>query len=58
MAGSRAEAEYKVLSQGILEGLWLKRLLGELRIPMEETMRIMCDNLAAISIAKNLACPP
>ncbi|KAK0577899.1 hypothetical protein LWI29_001989 [Acer saccharum] len=53
VARSSAEAEYRALAQSICEGLWLKRLLDELRISTRETMKLFCDNLAAIIIAKN-----
>ena len=53
VARSSAEAEFRALSQGICEGMWLRRLLKELRIPIEESMMVFCDNQAAISIAKN-----
>ena len=33
--------------------MWLRRLLKELRIPIEESMMVFCDNQATISIAKN-----
>nr|KYP76657.1 Copia protein [Cajanus cajan] len=42
------------MAQGICEGIWLKRMLDEIRIPINYTMRILCDNKVAISIAKNL----
>ena len=41
------------LSHGICEMLWLKRVLEELRQPIEGTMKLYCDNKAAISIAHN-----
>ena len=53
VARSSAEAEFRALSQGICEGMWLKRLLSELRIPINNPMEVKCDNLAAISIAKH-----
>ena len=34
--------------------MWLRRLLGELKIPARESMEIFCDNQASISMAKNL----
>src|ERR1044072_604750 len=49
VAISSAEAEYRALAQSICEGLWLE----ELRISTLEPMKVFCDNLAAISIAKN-----
>ena len=54
IARSSAEAEYRALAQSICKGLWLKRLLDELRISTTESMKVFCDNLVAISIAKNL----
>lgn len=53
VARSSAEAEFRAMAQGICEGIWLKRMLDEIRIPTNYTMRILCDNKAAISIAKN-----
>ena len=41
------------MAHSICEGMWLQRLLGELKIPAEKTMEMSCDNQAAISIAKN-----
>ena len=33
--------------------MWIKRLLEELKFPIDSPMRIFCDNQAIISIAKN-----
>ncbi|RVW38442.1 Retrovirus-related Pol polyprotein from transposon TNT 1-94 [Vitis vinifera] len=43
----------KYKAQGICEGIWLNRLLEELRVPLKHPMVLYCDNQAAISIAKN-----
>ena len=40
VARSSAEAEYRALAQSICEGLWLKRLLDELRISTRETIKV------------------
>ena len=53
VARSSAEAEFRAMAQGICEGIWLKRLLEELRVPVKYPMILHCDNQAAISIAKN-----
>nr|KYP62035.1 Copia protein [Cajanus cajan] len=53
VARSSAKAEYIAMAQGICEGIWLKRMLDEIRIPINYTMRILCDNKDTISIAKN-----
>ncbi|XP_034678880.1 uncharacterized protein LOC117909087 [Vitis riparia] len=54
VAHSSAEAEFRAMAQGIYEGIWLNRLLEELRVPLKHPMVLYCDNQAAISIAKNL----
>ncbi|RVW41270.1 Golgin candidate 5 [Vitis vinifera] len=53
VARSSAEAEYRALAQGICEGIWIKRVLSELGQTSSSPILIMCDNQAAISIAKN-----
>lgn len=50
---SSAEAEFRVMVQGICELIWLKIFLKELRIVQKETMRRLCDNKAAITITHN-----
>ncbi|RVX04964.1 Retrovirus-related Pol polyprotein from transposon TNT 1-94 [Vitis vinifera] len=53
VARSSAEAEFRAMAQGICKGIWLNRLLEELRVPLKHPMVLYCDNQAAISIAKN-----
>ena len=53
VARSSAEAEFLALALGICEGICLKRLLNELKIGASDSIRIMCDNMSAIAIAKN-----
>ncbi|RVW64339.1 Retrovirus-related Pol polyprotein from transposon RE1 [Vitis vinifera] len=53
VARSSAEAEVRAMAHGICEGIWLKRLLEELQLAPHGPMKLMCDNQAAISIAKN-----
>lgn len=48
LARNSVVAVYKALSQGICEGMWLKRLLAKLNNPPAK-----CDNLATIDITKN-----
>ena len=50
---SSAEAEFRAISQGICELLWIKILLRDLRLEPTDSMRLHCDNKAAISIAHN-----
>ncbi|CAL5335650.1 unnamed protein product [Camellia sinensis] len=53
VACSSAEAEFRAMALGVCEGIWLNKLLEELRVPSEHPMILYCDNQAAISIAKN-----
>ncbi|RVW34837.1 Retrovirus-related Pol polyprotein from transposon RE1 [Vitis vinifera] len=53
VARSSAEAEDRALAQGICEGIWIKRVLSELGQTSSSPILMMCDNQAAISIAKN-----
>ncbi|RVX06246.1 Copia protein [Vitis vinifera] len=53
VARSSAEAEYRALALGICEGIWIKRVLSELGQTSSSPILMMCDNQAAISIAKN-----
>ncbi|EXB62181.1 hypothetical protein L484_017568 [Morus notabilis] len=53
VARSSAEAEFRALAQGICEGIWLKRLLDELKVGISGPIDMMCDNQSAIAIAKN-----
>ena len=50
---SSVEVEFRAMVHVICEGMWLKRLLEELKIPTKRTMKMFCDNQATISIAKN-----
>ena len=53
VARSSAEAEFRALANGICEGLWLKRILEELKVQTSQPIRVYCDNNAAVSIAHN-----
>ena len=52
MSRSSAEAEFRAMALGICEGMWLRELLA-LRLPYEGHLRLLCDNQAAINIAKD-----
>ncbi|GMJ03388.1 hypothetical protein HRI_004008000 [Hibiscus trionum] len=53
VARSSAEAEYRALSHDICEGMWLQRLMGELKLSYTKPITLYCDNQAAVSIAHN-----
>ncbi|KAA0025288.1 Cysteine-rich RLK (receptor-like protein kinase) 8 [Cucumis melo var. makuwa] len=53
VARSSAEAEYRAMSLGICEEIWLQRVLSDLHQECETPLKLFCDNKAAISIANN-----
>ncbi|BBH08859.1 hypothetical protein Prudu_021187 [Prunus dulcis] len=54
VALSIAEAEFRGMTKGICELLWLRKLLTELGYKPTCTMNLFCDNKTAIAIAQNL----
>lgn len=50
---SSAEAEYRALASVTTEIMWLKYLLADLQVPVNEAVSVFCDNQAAIDIASN-----
>ena len=50
---SSAEAEFRVMAQGVCELLWMKIILDDLKIKYEAPMGLACYNKSAISIAHN-----
>ena len=54
IALSSTEAEYIALSSCAKEGIWLHRLLSQLRIlDSIQPTKILCDNQGAISLSEN-----
>lgn len=53
VSDSTTEAEYKALSQGAKEAIWLKRLLAEMHVGNGGAIPLYCDNESAISLAHN-----
>ncbi|KAA0051109.1 Cysteine-rich RLK (receptor-like protein kinase) 8 [Cucumis melo var. makuwa] len=53
VARSSAEAEYRAISLGICEEIWLQKVLSNLHHECETSLKFFCDNKAAISIANN-----
>ncbi|TYJ97386.1 Beta-galactosidase [Cucumis melo var. makuwa] len=53
VARSSAEAEYRVMSLGICEEIWLQKVLSDLHQECETPLKLFRDNKAAISIANN-----
>ena len=50
---SSAEAEFRGITKGITEILWLRKLMNELGFPQDKSSSLHCDNKAAISISEN-----
>ena len=50
---STCEAEYVSASYCVCHAIWLRRLLGELKIPQQRSTEIRIDNKSAIELAKN-----
>ena len=50
---SSAESELRALSQGLMEGLWLKRVSDEVHVTSTSPLRLYCDNKSALSMALN-----
>ena len=53
VALSTCEAEYIVASLGACQGLWLRKMLKEMKIQKKEPICLLIDNKSAISLAKN-----
>ncbi|XP_058194818.1 uncharacterized mitochondrial protein AtMg00810-like [Rhododendron vialii] len=53
VARSSAEAEYRAMTNGVCELLWLQTLLLDLGFADSVPMKLYCDNKAAINIAHN-----
>ena len=53
MAKSSAEAEYRAMSLGICEKIWFQKVLSNLHQECKTTLKLFCDNKAAISIDNN-----
>ena len=50
VALSSAEAEFRGISKGVCELLWLRSLLNEMGYTPNNEMNLYCDNRAAIQI--------
>ena len=53
VAHSSAEAEFRGMTLGICEALWLRLLLMDLGYLLRQPIRLYCDNKAACDIAHN-----
>jgi hypothetical protein len=47
------EAKHRAIALALCEMMWLKSLLKEFQVLMNETMLLHCDNVASINFANN-----
>jgi hypothetical protein len=50
---SSAEAEYRVVANGVVEASWLRKLLHELHNPLQHATLVYCDNVSAVYLSTN-----
>jgi hypothetical protein len=50
---SSAEAEYRVVANGVAEAAWLRQLLAELHSPLSRSTLVYCDNFSAVYLSTN-----
>lgn len=53
IARSSAEAEYRSMANTVAELMWLKGIASELKVRIDEPIKIFSDSKSAIQIAKN-----
>ncbi|GLU08619.1 hypothetical protein SLE2022_255210 [Rubroshorea leprosula] len=53
VARSSAEAEYRAMANAVAEMVWVRQLLGELRIFLSSPPVLFCDNISALYMALN-----
>ena len=53
MARSSIEDEYKAMADATAEFIWIKWLLQELRIPLQRSPILWCDNVGATYLTTN-----
>jgi hypothetical protein len=50
---SSVEAEYRAVTNGVAEAIWLRQLLHELQAPPSRCTLIYCDNINAVYLSTN-----
>ena len=53
VAKNSVEAEYRAMTHGVFEMLWLKRVLEDLKMLVNMPMKLYYDNKTAINITQN-----
>ena len=52
-AWSSTEAEFRAMAPGVCELLWLKTVITDLKVKVQDPIGLYYDNIAAMSIAHN-----
>jgi hypothetical protein len=52
MARSSAEAKYRTITSTASESIWIKQLLRNMRLKVDESMRMFCDNQAGDTLLR------
>jgi hypothetical protein len=50
---SSAEAEYRVMANGVAEPSWLRQLLHELHSPLQRATLVYCDDVSVVYLSTN-----
>ena len=53
VAMSSTEVEYRGAVVAACEAVWLKRILKDLGVPLTDPIRLLCDNMSSIYLARN-----
>ncbi|RDX85725.1 Copia protein, partial [Mucuna pruriens] len=53
VARSSAKVEFRAMTHGICEGLWMKIILDDLKVKYDGPIKLFCDNNSATSIVPN-----
>jgi hypothetical protein len=51
---SNAEAENRVVANGVAEASWMRQLLYELHIPLQHATLVYCNNISVVYLSTNL----
>jgi hypothetical protein len=53
VARSSAEAEYRVVANGVAKASWMRQLLHELHMPLQRATLVYYDNVSAVYLSSN-----
>ena len=51
---STIEVQLRALRQGVMGGMWVKRILDDLKVPFSSPIKVVCDNKSVIFSALDL----